>query len=134
MKYHKLLTLAWKESLMKEDEKINYVELPAKDIDLAKAFFSRVFNWSFVDYGPKYSAFSNGGLDGGFYQSDLAVSTDQGSALIVFYSKDLKSSQVKIEEAGGSIIQDIYSFPGGHRFHFSDPNGNEYAVWSDINP
>jgi len=114
-------------------EKINYVEFPARDIEKAKAFFSRVFGWSFVDYGPDYSAFSDEGIDGGFYRSDLSVSTTNGSALIIFYSNDLEKTQSNIEAAGGSIIKPIFSFPGGHRFHFGDPNGNEYAVWSDTN-
>jgi len=118
---------------MNEHEKINYVEFPAKNIEATKDFFTAVFNWSFVDYGPEYTAFSNEGLDGGFSKSDLTVSTKIGSALIIFYSNDLEKTQSKIESAGGSIIRPIFSFPGGRRFHFSDPNGNEYAVWSDIN-
>jgi len=118
---------------MNEHEKINYVEFPAKNIAATKEFFNSVFGWSFVDYGPEYIAFSNEGLDGGFYQSELTVSAEKGSALIVFYSKELESTLSKIEKAGGAIIKPIFSFPGGHRFHFSDPNGNEYAVWSDEN-
>ncbi len=116
---------------MNEHEKINYVEFPANDIDATKAFFNSVFGWSFVDYGPEYTAFTNEGLDGGFYKSDLTASTENGSALLVFYSKEIESTQSKIENAGGSIIKPIFSFPGGRRFHFSDPNGNEYAVWSE---
>jgi predicted enzyme related to lactoylglutathione lyase len=116
---------------MNKHEKINYVEFPARDIAAAKAFFSSVFGWSFADYGPDYAAFSNEGLDGGFYKSDLAISTENGSALIVFYSRDLAGTLSKIETAGGSIIKPVFSFPGGRRFHFGDPNGNEYAVWSD---
>ncbi len=118
---------------MNEHEKINYVEFPAKDIEATKTFFNTVFGWSFVDYGTNYAAFSNEGLDGGFFQSDLTVSTDNGSALVVLYSNDLESTQLKIENAGGSIIKSIFEFPGGRRFHFGDPNGNEYAVWSDVN-
>lgn len=117
---------------MNEHEKVNYVEFPAKDIEAAKSFFSTVFSWSFTDFGPEYTAFSNAGIDGGFFKSDLTVSTEQGSALIVFYSTDLHATQLKIEKAGGSIIQPIFSFPGGRRFHFGDLNGNEYAVWSDV--
>ena len=118
---------------MKQHEKINYVEFPAKDIESTKAFFCEVFGWSFIDYSPEYTAFSNEGIDGGFFASDLTASTSNGSALIVFYSRDLEQTQSKIEKAGGSIIKSIFSFPGGRRFHFGDPNGNEYAVWSDIN-
>ena len=117
---------------MNEHEKINYVEFPAKDIEATKAFFNSAFGWTFVDYGPEYTAFSNEGLDGGFYKSDLSVSTEAGSALIVFYSMDLERTQSKIENAGGTIIKPIFLFPGGRRLHFGDPNENEYAVWSDV--
>ncbi len=116
---------------MAAHQKINYVEFPAKDIAATKAFFTKIFAWAFVDYGPEYTAFSNAGLNGGFFKSELTVSTHHGSALIVFYSQTLEDTQSKIETAGGSIIKPIFSFPGGRRFHFTDPNGNEYAVWSD---
>lgn len=118
---------------MNEHEKINYVEFPAKDIEAAKAFFTEVFGWSFADYGPEYTVFTDEGINGGFYKSDLTASTDNGSALIVFYSEALEQTQSKIENAGGTIIKPIFSFPGGRRFQFGDPNGNEYAVWSDVN-
>ena len=118
---------------MNEHEKINYVEFPAKDIEATKSFFTTVFGWVFEDYGPDYTAFSDEGLDGGFFKSDLTASTENGSALLVFYSKTLEQTQTKIEQAGGTIIKPIFSFPGGRRFHFGDPNGNEYAVWSDAN-
>jgi predicted enzyme related to lactoylglutathione lyase len=118
---------------MAEHEKIDYVEFPARNIDAAKAFFTSVFGWSFTDYGPDYTAFSNEGVDGGFFKSDLIASTAHGSALIVFYSNDLEQTQAKIAHAGGSILKPVFDFPGGRRFHFGDPNGNEYAVWSDVN-
>ncbi len=117
---------------MNEHEKINYIEFPARDIEANKAFFTTVFGWSFVDYGPDYSAFSNAGIDGGFFRSELSNSTNNGSALVVFYSDDLEETQVKIEGAGGLINVAIFAFPGGRRFHFTDPSGNEYAVWSEI--
>lgn len=116
---------------MNEHETINYVEFPARDIEATKQFFETAFGWSFVDYGPEYTAFSNQGIDGGFFKSDLFASTGNGSALVVFYSKNLQQTQDKIEHAGGSINKPVFSFPGGRRFHFTDPNGNEYAVWSD---
>ena len=119
---------------MNAHEKINYIEFPAKRIDVAKQFFTEVFGWSFVDYGPEYAAFSNAGIDGGLVQSDASFSTDKGSPLIVFYSDDLAQTQEKIKSAGGLITQPTFPFPGGRRFHFSDPNGNEYAVWSDAAP
>ena len=112
-------------------EKINYVEFPAKDLAGTKAFFQSAFGWSFTDYGPEYTAFENQGLDGGFFQSDLASSTEKGAALIVFYSNQLEATLAKVEKAGGSILRPIYSFPGGRRFHFAEPSGNEFAVWSE---
>ena len=117
---------------MNKHEKINYVEFPAKDIQVAKAFFTAVFNWSFIDYGPDYTAFNDEGLDGGFFKSPLASTTKDGATLIVFYSQQLEETQAKIEKENGTILQAIFAFPGGRRFHFADPNGNEYAVWSDI--
>ncbi len=116
---------------MLEHEKINYVEFPANNLPATKAFFTTVFGWSFEDYGTEYTAFSNEGLDGGFFQSDLKATTDTGSALIVFYSKELEKTQEKVEAAGGLIVKPIISFPGGRRFQFSEPSGNEFAVWTD---
>ena len=116
---------------MKEHNKISYVEFPAKDLVATKIFFTTVFGWSFVDYGSEYIAFENEDIDGGFFKSDLSVSTKNGSALVVFYSKELENTQEKIENSGGSIIKPIFTFPGGRRFHFSDPSDNEYAVWSE---
>jgi uncharacterized protein len=114
---------------MNQHEKMNYVEFPAKDLGATKAFFESAFGWSFTDYGPDYTAFENQGLDGGFFQSDLASSTDNGAALIVFYSDQLEATLAKVEKAGGSILKPIYAFPGGRRFHFTEPSGNEFAVW-----
>ncbi|MCB0326704.1 MAG: VOC family protein [Bdellovibrionales bacterium] len=116
----------------KHHEKINYVELPCADLEKTKQFFSTVFSWTFVNYGPDYTAFSDQGLDGGFFRSDLQSTSQHGSALLVFYSRDLEQTQSKIKTAGGKILKEIFSFPGGQRFHFTDPHGNEYAVWSDL--
>jgi predicted enzyme related to lactoylglutathione lyase len=116
---------------MNQHEKINYVEFPAKDLGATKTFFQSVFGWSFVDYGPEYTAFENQVLDGGFFKSDLASSTQKGAALIVFYSNQLEATLAKVEKAGGSIVQPIYAFSGGRRFHFTEPSGNEFAVWSE---
>lgn len=117
---------------MSENEKINYVEFPAGNIPATKEFFTKVFGWSFEDYGPEYVAFSNAGLDGGFYQADRKSRTENGAALIVLYSTSLESTQTKIENAGGTISKPIFPFPGGKRLHFIEPSGNEFAVWSDV--
>lgn len=116
---------------MNQHETINYVEFPARDLTVAKQFFKEVFDWSFTDYGPEYTAFSNAGLEGGFYKADVCSSTEQGAALIVFYSADLERTLVNIETAGGVVVKPVFTFPGGRRFHFTDPNGNEFAVWSE---
>lgn len=112
-------------------EKINYIELPATNLEGTKKFFSDAFGWRFIDYGPDYIAIENAGLDGGFYRSSLIADPKNGSALVVLYSSDLEATQVKVEAAGGKIVKQIFSFPGGRRFHFSDPSGNEYAAWSE---
>ena len=116
---------------MNEHEKINYVEFPSQDIEKTKKFFIKAFEWEFQDFGPEYSAFSNQGIDGGFFKSELCSTSINGAALIVFFSNDLENTLSKIENAGGKIIKQIFSFPGGRRFHFQEPSGNEFAVWSD---
>jgi len=116
---------------MKTHHHINYIEMPAKDLTATKKFFSDVFGWTFVDYGPDYCSFSNDGVDGGFFKSDLTASTSTGSVLVVLYSAELEDTQTRVEASGGTIIKPIYSFPGGRRFLFTDPNGNEFAVWSE---
>lgn len=113
-----------------QHEKINYVEYPARDIVATKRFFSEVFGWVFTDFGPDYTAFDHQGLEGGFYKSELKSNSDQGAALIVFYSDDLTHTYEKITSHGGTIKTEIFDFPGGKRFHFTCPSGNEFAVWS----
>lgn len=114
---------------MNEHHKINYVEFASGDIAKTKDFFARVFGWEFEDYGPDYASFSGQGIDGGFYAAEQGV--DTGGALVVIYSENLDATLKRIETAGGTILRPIFSFPGGHRFHFSEPGGNELAVWSD---
>lgn len=116
---------------MKKHESINYLEFPAKDIPATKSFFENVFGWTFQDYGSDYTAFKEERLEGGFYKSEQVSSAEKGSGLIVFYSENLEESQLKIENAGGTIIKPIFSFPGGRRFHFTEPSGNEFAVWAE---
>lgn len=116
---------------MNNHEKLNYVEFPARDLSASKRFFSSVFGWDFVDYGPDYAAFTGQGLDGGFFQSDQASHTDSGGALLVFYSSNIGQTLAKVQQHGGQINRPIFDFPGGCRFHFIDPSGNEFAVWSE---
>ena len=111
-----------------KDNHINYVEFKAKNLKEIKEFYSQSFNWKFTDYGPNYTAFSESGIDGGFEKSDNNV---VNGVLIVLYHKNLDIIKNKIIEAKGQISKDIFSFPGGRRFHFIDPAGNELAIWSD---
>ena len=117
---------------MNQHEKMNYVEFAANNLEATKAFFSAAFGWTFQDYGDDYTAFLNEGLDGGFYKADKASSAEQGGALIVFFSDDLETTLNKVESAGGKITRPPFGFPGGRRFHFTEPSGNEFAVWSDV--
>lgn len=116
---------------MTKNNKINYLEIPSKDLLKTKAFFSWAFGWEFIDYGPEYCALKDVGIDGGFYLSDLVSHSQSGSCLIVLYSDDLISTQENIVNNNGVISKPIFTFPGGSRFHFTDPNGNEYAVWKN---
>ena len=115
---------------MNRDRTIDYIELPAADFDAAKAFYKKVFHWTFTDYGDEYTAFTDGRLDGGFYKSNLSSQSSAGAALVVFYARDLEAIRQQVIDAGGTITTDVFSFPGGRRFQFADPNGNEMAVWS----
>lgn len=107
---------------------INYIELKARDLEKVKKFYSTSFDWTFTDYGQTYIAFSESGLKGGFEKTENDI---VNGALIVLYHNNLKLIKSKIIAAGGKITKDIFSFPGGRRFHFMDPSGNELAVWSD---
>ncbi|MCB0371876.1 MAG: VOC family protein [Muricauda sp.] len=107
---------------------INYVELQANDLEKTKEFYSSAFGWTFTDYGPTYTAFSESGLEGGFAKTDDPI---VNGALVVLYHENLEQIKIRVEQAGGKIAKDIFSFPGGRRFHFTDPSGNELAIWSD---
>lgn len=108
-------------------EQIQYVEFLSRDLVAAKRFYGAAFGWAFTDYGPDYTAFEGAHVDGGFTPGEPAA----GSVLVVLYSEDLEATRAKVERAGGGIVREIFEFPGGRRFHFTDPDGNELAVWSD---
>jgi predicted enzyme related to lactoylglutathione lyase len=116
---------------MNAENKIDYIEIPAKDPAAAQEFFSALFGWKFEDYGPDYCSYSDGRLAGGFFRSELRASAEEGSALVVIYRSDLAAAVSRVTELGGTVTKDIFSFPGGSRFHFRDPNDNEFAVWSE---
>ena len=114
---------------MPSNLKLNYVEFPARDIAATKKFFEAAFGWRFTDYGTDYTAFTDEGLDGGFFKSELSSVVSNGSALLVLKTSDLEETQSIVESFGGKISTPIFSFPGGSRFHFIEPSGNEFAVW-----
>ena len=116
---------------MNKSNTINYIELPAVNMTATKDFFTEVFGWEFEDYGPEYMAFSKSGIDGGFYKSQLKCQSESGGALIVLYDEDLETAYSKVVNGGGEIVKEIFSFPGGRRFQFLEPSGNEFAIWSD---
>ena len=108
---------------------IDYIEISVSDIEQAKTFYRTAFDWTFNDYGPTYAGIikEGGGESGGLAQSDTVT---QGGPLVVLYSKDLEATLAGVKAAGGTIVKEPFDFPGGRRFHFSDPSGNELAVWS----
>jgi len=116
---------------MTEATKINYIEFPVSDMAASKAFYTKAFGWTYVDYGPEYASFENAGIDGGFDVSSERTPNRNG-VLVVLVSDDLEASLEKVKSAGAEITKGIFSFPGGRRFQFLDPSGNELAVWSIV--
>lgn len=114
--------------MTEKDRRIDYIELPTVDLIEAKRFYGEVFGWKFVDYGPEYTSFNDGRLDGGFRKE---ATVQRGGPLIIIYSINPELMKARVKSAGGTIVKDIFEFPGGRRFHFTDPSGNELAVWSD---
>jgi predicted enzyme related to lactoylglutathione lyase len=108
---------------------IDYIEITVTDMDAAKSFYATAFGWSLVDYGPEYAGIQGDGEEAGGLRLDTEVRA--GGPLVILYSEDLEASVEAVTAAGGTILRPIYSFPGGRRFHFADPAGNELAVWSD---
>ncbi len=108
----------------------HYIELPATDLAAMKAFYGEAFDWTFQDWGDTYVAIQGAGVDGGFdAESERKPSTN--GALVILYSKDLEKSLSAVEKAGGKISIVPFAFPGGRRFHFIDPSGNELAIWTE---
>ena len=114
-----------------QEMKIDYIELPASDMAGTRRFFEAVFGWRFTDYGPDYMAFDRQNIEGGFYRAEMSSDSDTGAALVIFYTANLEEACDKIITNGGLIKKEIFDFPGGRRFHFTCPSGNEFAIWSD---
>ncbi len=115
-------------SQAEQDRRIDYVEFLTTNMNETKTFYSGVFGWEFTDYGPDYTSFNDGRLGGGFVAAPEVVA---GGPLVVLYAANLEDIEAKIREYGGEIVRETFDFPGGRRFHFVDPGGNELAVWSD---
>ena len=109
------------------NHRIDYIEFGATDIEGIKQFYARVFGWRFIDYGPDYTSFVDGRLAGGFSRE----AAPGASPLVVLYASNLEGAYAQVKANGGKIRKEIFSFPGGRRFHFADPSGNELAVWSE---
>jgi len=107
---------------------IDYIEFPAVDIAATKSFYSATFGWAFTDWGPDYVSFEDGRMSGGFSK---VKSVSRNGVLVVLYAPDLKKTESAVVKNGGKITKPPFEFPGGRRFHFTDPNGNELAVWSE---
>jgi predicted enzyme related to lactoylglutathione lyase len=108
---------------------IDYIEIAVTDLDAAKRFYAAAFGWSLVDYGPTYAGIQSDGTEmGGLRQDDHVA---PGGPLVILYSEDLDRSAEAVTASGGTIVTPAYDFPGGRRFHFADPAGNELAVWSE---
>lgn len=112
----------------RRDRCIDYVEFPTTNMDRTKKFYTGLFGWRFTDYGPDYASFNDGRLDGGFA---VAAEVKTGSPLVVIYVADLEGLIPRVKACGGRIVRETFEFPGGRRFHFTDPSGNELAAWSD---
>lgn len=117
-----------KMSQEEHDRRIDYVELTVPDIEEAKRFYGEVFGWSFTDWGAEYASFHDGRLAGGFARGETPAA---GGPLVVLYAIDLEAMREVVVANGGTIVRDIFEFPGGRRFHFRDPAGYELAIWSD---
>lgn len=104
----------------------DYVEFAAQDLGAVKAFYEAAFGWTFQDWGPDYVSFSGSGLEGGVRGGERPVA---GSTLVILYADDLEESEKRVTAAGGEIIE-RHDFPGGRRFHFRDPAGNVFGVWT----
>ena len=107
---------------------MDYIEFSTTDLKASKAFCNAVFGWDFTDFGDAYASFKDAHLRGGFAQVETEVG---GGPLVVLYAKDLAPVQESVQSNGGTITVEVFEFPGGKRFHFKEPGGNELAVWSE---
>lgn len=119
------------ESSARRHHSIDYVEITVLDLEAAQAFYAGAFGWMFNDYGPGYAGIQGTAADGREV-GGLCVGEEvrTGGPLVILFSDDLDATVDDVTAAGGAIISAPYEFPGGRRFHFADPSGNELAVWA----
>jgi uncharacterized protein len=112
---------------------IDYVELTVTDLEQAKRFYTEAFGWHFNDYGPEYAGIRGPDDEPASEVGGLALggAPRPGGPLVLLFSTDLDSSVTAVQNAGGTIVNGPYEFPGGRRFHFTDPSGNELGVWAE---
>jgi predicted enzyme related to lactoylglutathione lyase len=108
---------------------IDYIELSVNDVASAKRFYGGAFGWEFTDYGPDYAGIKGSSREVGGLRKEPGVHGK--TPLVILYSRDLDATLAKVREMGATIRKEPFSFPGGRRFHFADPSGNELAVWSE---
>ncbi len=113
---------------MNVEHRIDYIEIPVTDPARARDFLTALFGWTFEEWGADYISFNDGRLDGGLRGAPEPAPGN--GVLVVFYSKNLERDVERVKELGATISREIFSFPGGRRFHFVDPVGTEFAIWS----
>ena len=111
-----------------EHHAIDYIEISVTDLDAAKRFYAGAFGWAFNDYGPDYAGIQGTAGEMGGLRRDAEVR--RGGPLVILFSTDLEATRDSVVSAGGIISTEPFAFPGGRRFHFTDPAGNELAVWT----
>jgi len=113
---------------MNTEGRIDYVEIPVTDLEKTREFFTGLFGWTFQEWGPDYFSFNDGRLECGLRRAEEPAPAT--GVLLIFYSEDLERDIERVKGLGATISQEIFEFPGGRRFHFVDPVGTEFAMWS----
>ncbi len=117
-------------SIPENNLRLDYIEFATRDVAAEKNFYTAAFGWTFTDYGPDYTSFTDGRLAGGFFTNpDAPVKMNP---TVVIFAADLENAEGRVKQAGGKIVKPSFEFPGGRRFQFTDPTGLELSVWSDV--
>lgn len=103
---------------------LDYLEFTSPQMEKTQAFFTDAFGWTYIDYGPNYKDIQGAGLSGSVERGELRA------PLPVVRVDDLDAMLARVKAAGGVITKEIFEFPGGRRFQFTEPGGTEMAVWT----